>query len=84
MSSFSKVIQPTPAHFFNTPKPIHICSFNSLDDNETIGAAIPMPGMFDTKFKCCDTRNFKLGFDMYIKDLHLRNASLIQLTPSNY
>jgi hypothetical protein len=82
MSSFSKVIQPKNASFFTTHQPLRICSFDSIDDNETIGASIPIPGLIDTTLKCSGTCNLKNGFAMYIKDLHLRNASLIR--PSNY
>ena len=82
MSSFSKVIQPKNASFFTTQQPLRICSFDAIDDNETIGASIPIPGLIDTTLKCCDSCNLKNGFAMYIKDLHLRNASLIP--PSNY
>lgn len=85
MSSFSKVIQPKSASFFRTQQPLSICSFDAIDDNDTIGASIPIPGLIDTTLKCCDSCNLKNGFAMYIKDLHLRNASLIASnTPSNY
>ena len=89
MSSFSKVIQPKNASFFTTHQPLRICSFDSIDDNDTIGASIPIPGLIDTTLKCGDTRRIKSGLSMYIKDLHLRNAYLIQQTlrdirPSNH
>jgi len=86
MSSFSKVIQPKPASFFKTPQPIQICSFNSLEDNELIGATIPIPGQFSTNQACLDTRRIKSGLSMYIKELHACNAQLLNkpTTPSNH
>lgn len=78
MSSFSKVIQPKPASFFKTHQPLHICSFNSLDDNDLIGAGIPIPGNFETSIKCENPHHLKIGLSMYIKDLHARNAVLLK------
>ena len=86
MTSFSKVIQPKSASFFKTPQPIQICSFNSLEDNEHIGAAIPMPGHFSTNQACLDARRIKYGFSMYIQELHASNALLLNkpTSPSNH
>lgn len=89
MNSFSKVIQPKPASFFNTNKPLWICGFHDADSNDAIGSSISIPGNFDVDMKCVDARVFQPGLSYFINDLHARNHQLIskQRTskpPTNY
>lgn len=84
MTSFSKVIQPKTSYFV-TNQPLISCSFNELDDNDTIGSSISLPGNFDVNQKCFDTAHFRVGLTAYVNELHARNELLLnKKKPSNY
>jgi hypothetical protein len=77
MTSFSKTIQRPKKTFFYTPQTLAMCSFDELDDNEKIGASIPIPGRFETTNHCIDSRLYTSGLSRYTKELHANNKILL-------
>ena len=77
MTSLSKTVHPPKKTLFHTPQTLAMCSFDELDDNEKIGASIPLPGQFNTTKHCVDSLRYTSGLSQYTRELQANNKILL-------